>query len=272
MNGELKVAILGFGAIGRSLAALIREQLPHVILIGVAKRSPPSERDRAVVHAGTRFVDTPAALANLPADVVIECAGHQALAAFAPVLLREGRELLIASVGALADQALEASLREQASQGRARLLLSTGAIGAVDLLAAAQIGGLREVSYTGSKPPRAWIGTAAEALAQTAQVANEPVDLFQGTARQAALRFPQNANVAATVALAGIGFEDTCVRLVADPQLHVNQHAVQAEGVFGKFELTVRGNTQSGQPKTSVLVAFSLARYLTHRQSVLSFA
>ena len=271
MNGERKVAIVGFGAIGRSLAALIRERLPHVSLIGVAKQSPPSERDRASVHATTRFVDTPAALAKLPADLVIECAGHRALAAFAPALLREGRELLIASVGALADPALETSLREAALQGRARLLLSTGAIGAVDLLCAARIGGLRGVSYTGSKPPRAWLGTAAEALAQSAQSANVPVNLFEGTAREAALRFPQNANVAATVALAGIGFEETRVHLVADPRLHANQHAVQAEGTFGHFELTVCGNPQSAQPKTSVLVAFSLARYLTHHQSVLSF-
>jgi aspartate dehydrogenase len=128
------------------------------------------------------------------------------------------------------------------------------------------------VSYTGSKPPRAWIGTPAETLAQSAQAADIPVDVFEGTAREAALRFPQNANVAATVALAGVGFEETRVRLVADPQLRVNQHAVQADGTFGRFELTLCGNAQSTQPKTSVLVAFSLARYLTHRQSVLSFA
>lgn len=272
MSGELKVALVGLGAIGRSLAALIQDQMPHVSLIGVAKRSPPSERDRAAVHTTTKFVDTPEELAQLPADVVIECAGHQALAAFAPAVLREGRELLVASVGALADRALETSLREAAAHGGARLLLSTGAIGAVDLLSAARIGGLREVSYTGSKPPRAWIGTPAEALAQGAVTTNEPVDVFEGTAREAALRFPQNANVAATVALAGIGFEATRVLLVADPRLQVNQHAVQAEGTFGQFNLTVRGNTQSAQPKTSVLVAFSLARYLTHRQSVLAFA
>ncbi len=90
MKGELKVAMVGFGAIGRSLATLIREQLPQVSLIGVAKRSPPGESDRAAVQAATQFVDTPAALAELPADLVIECAGHQALAAFAPVLLGAG--------------------------------------------------------------------------------------------------------------------------------------------------------------------------------------
>ncbi len=66
---------------------------------------------------------------------------------------------------------------------------------------------------------------------------------------RAALRFPQNANVAATVALAGIGFEETRVRLVADPRLQVNQHAVQAEGSFGRFEMTVCGSPHGAQPK-----------------------
>lgn len=272
MSDTLKVAILGFGAIGRSLAALIQEQLPQISLIGIAKRSAPTDRDRASVPADTPFVDTPAALADLAADVVIECAGHQALAVFGPVLLREGRELLVASVGALADRSVEDSLLEAAIQGRTKLLLSTGAIGAVDLLCAARIGGLQEACYTGSKPPRAWLGTPAEALALSAEAAKEPVDVFEGTAREAALCFPQNANVAATVALAGIGFEATRVRLIANPQLHLNQHAVEAKGAFGHFEFTVCGNPHSTQPKTSVLVAFSLARYLTHRQSVLSFA
>jgi aspartate dehydrogenase len=272
MNGELKVAMIGFGAIGRSLAAIIREQLPHVSLIGVAKRSPASEHDRASVHETTRFVDKPADFAKLPAQLVIECAGHQALAAFAPDLLREGRELLIASVGALADRALEAMLRESALRGRTRLLLSTGAIGAVDLLCAARMGGLWRVSYTGSKPPRAWLGTPAEVLAHSTEAGDAPVVVFEGTAREAALRFPQNANVAATVALAGVGLEETRVRLVSDRRLLANQHSVHAEGTFGHFDLTVCGQTHSTQPKTSVLVALSLARYLAEKTSALLFA
>jgi aspartate dehydrogenase len=272
MSGELKVALVGFGAIGRSLAALIQEQLPQVSLIGIAKRSPPSERDRASVQACTLFVEGAAALSKLAADVVIECAGHEALSAYAPAVLRAGREMLIASVGALADRALEATLREAAAQGRTKLLLSTGAVGAMDLLCAARIGGLHRVSYTGSKPPHAWKGTPAETLASGALATNMRVDIFEGTAREAALRFPQNANVAATVALAGMGFEETRARLIVDPQLLGNRHAVQAEGAFGHFEMTISGSTKSAHPKTSSLVAFSLARYLTHRQAVLSFA
>lgn len=272
MSSEFRVAMVGFGAIGRALATIIQAQLPRVRLVGIAKRSPADKIDRALVSPDTPFLDTPAALAKIAADLVIECAGHQALGEYAPTLLREGRELLIASVGALADPSLEASLREAALQGRTRILLSTGAVGAVDLLGAARIGGLQTVCYMGRKPPRAWFGTPAEPLAQKALAVGSPVTVFKGLAREAALRFPQNANVAATVALAGIGFEKTRALLVADPELQFNQHSIRAEGAFGAFELTVRGNAQSNQPKTSVLVAFSLARHLSNRESALSFA
>lgn len=263
--------MVGFGAIGRSLATIIRQELPHVSLVGIATRTSPGDRDRSIVPAGTHFVASPAALAELGADVVIECAGHAALASYVPVLLRAGHEVLVASVGALADRALEATIKQAASEGCARVLLSTGAIGAVDLLCAARVGGLREVRYTGRKPPRAWLGTRAEALAQGAEHSGRPVDVFEGTAREAALRFPQNANVAATVALAGMGFEETRVRLLADPDLQVNEHEIQAQGNFGRFDLVVRGNPQVNQPRTSTLVAMSLARCLMHRQLAMTF-
>lgn len=263
--------MVGFGAIGQSLAAFIRQNLPHVTLVGIATRSPPGDRVRSLVPAGTRFVDNPAALIELGADVVIECAGHAALASYGPPVLRAGHELLVASVGALADPALEAAIKQATADGSARVLLSTGAIGAVDLLCAARVGGLREVRYIGRKPPRAWLGTPAEALAQGAAHSAEPVEVFGGTAREAALRFPQNANVAATVALAGMGLEDTRVRLLADPQIQVNEHRIQAAGSFGQFDLVIRGNPQGDQPKTSALVAMSLARFLMHRQSAMSF-
>jgi aspartate dehydrogenase len=195
-------------------------------------------------------------------DVIADCAGVGGLAAHGPFLLTRGFRLVTLSAAAFADPDLEARLVQAARQGGGGLVVAAGAIGAVDALAAAKVGGLARVSYTGRKPPAGWTGTPAEQMANLAALA-EPLVHFEGSAREAAKRYPKNANVAATIALAGAGFEATTVRLVADPAAQANTHTVEAEGAFGRFSATFEARALPDNPRSSALAAMSMVRAVT---------
>ena len=90
---------------------------------------------------------------------------------------------------------------------------------------------------------------------------------FTGSARDAALEYPKNANVAASVALAGVGLDDTIVELVADPTIGRNIHEVVAEGDFGRFEFRVEGKSLPDNPRSSALAAMSVVHEIIRATS-----
>jgi aspartate dehydrogenase len=253
----IRIAVIGFGAIGRTLAEALRAHA-DVEIAGVLDR--PSVRDEVAAAAppGTEIVASLDELLGLDPDVVVECAGHQALREHGAAVLRSGTDLILASIGALADAGLEGSLRAAAAYG-GRLIIPSGAISGLDALGAARHAGLDSVEYVGRKAPKAWRGTRAEKLIDLDAVA-EPTVFFESNARTAALEFPQNANVVAAVALAGLGFDRTQVRLMVDPTATTNQHAVTAVGAFGRVATQVYAKTLPQNPKTSMLAPYSLVR------------
>lgn len=256
------VAIIGHGAI----AHYVRAQLPTLNFTEIAQ----------IVRPGKEVGDaTPPCISDLndlPSrpDLVIDCGGHQALAAHGPDALALGIDVLTLSLGALADRQTERSLYDAATKGGARLHLVSGAIGGLDALRSAAVGTISQVSYTGRKPPNGWRGSPAETAIDLDAI-SAPTPHFNGTAREAALTYPKNANVAAAVALAGVGFDNTQVCLIADPTVTENIHEIAVEGAFGDFHFRIAGQGLPDNPRSSALAAMSIVAALAEMQKPIGF-
>lgn len=259
----IRIALVGCGAIGSSILELLQGDT-RLAVSAIVVPAPALPDARAVA---ARLAPSAVVAEAVPADgidLVVEAAGHAAIEAHVLPALRRGLPCVVASVGALSAAGLPEALEAAARDGGTQVQLIAGAIGAIDALAAARIGGLDAVRYTGRKPPQAWTGTPAEAVCDLASL-KAPQVIFEGSAREAARQYPKNANVAATVSLAGLGLDATTVRLVADPSVDENVHTVEAEGAFGRFELTMRNKPLAANPKTSALTVYSAVRALVGR-------
>ena len=268
----LKVAIVGFGAIGQELARVVAADVGlYVTQIVTTPRSVAAAKAVAaqVAPRATVRIELDLSADGRP-DLVVECAGHAAILLHVVPALQAGVRCVVASVGALAKPDALLQLEEAATRGGTRVQLISGAVGGLDALHAARIGGLDRVLYVGRKPPHSWEGTPAAKACELSKLAM-PCVVFKGTAREAALAFPKNANVAATVALAGIGLDRTEVQLVADPHVDRNVHRLEASGAFGRLELQIENYALASNPKTSTLTVFSLVRAVRDAVARFSF-
>lgn len=253
----LNVCLIGYGAIGQAIVRRLeghqRVKISHVVV----------RNTNAALPQGMQ------AVSEVPPDaqLVLECAGHSALHDHVLPALKRGVDCAVLSVGALSEVGLPEALAQAARVGSAQLHLLPGAIGGIDAIAAARQAGLSMVRYTGRKPPTAWRGTPAEKQfdLQALALTRQSVTIFEASAREAAAQYPKNANVAATISLAGLGLDATQVRLIADGSQTENVHEIEIEGAFGKMKLEMRNQPLPDNPKTSMLTVLSALRFLENR-------
>ncbi|WP_315834787.1 aspartate dehydrogenase [Bradyrhizobium prioriisuperbiae] len=258
----LRLAFVGWGAIARRVADLLTARNDNIVLAGIATRSAPAH-DRELPE-GARWLPSPDALRDLTPDLVVEAAGRAAVEPWGLASLRCAPGFVVSSTSAFTDDAVLQRLVDQAERFGSRILIPSGALGGLDALAAASRLPLESVTHRIIKPPRAWKGTPAEDLVDLGALTSAHV-FFRGSAREAASRFPANANVAAISALAGIGFERTGVELVANPATTKNCHHLVAKGDFGTLVVMVENRPLGTNPKSSEMTALSLVHLIEGR-------
>jgi aspartate dehydrogenase len=191
-------------------------------------------------------------------NLVIEAASPAAAKKYVPQALRSGKNVLMMSVGALADTAMYEEIRSVAHSNNLKVYIPSGAIGGLDWIKAASNAGLNKVMITVRKPPRGLEGSP-HVIKNKIDLSSikEATQIYEGTAADAIAAFPANVNVAVALALAGIGVADTKVRVIVDPFAQRNSHEIIAEGQAGKITATVENMPAPTNPKTSWTAALS---------------
>jgi len=255
----LKIGIVGCGTIGSAVARAIDKGSVPALLTGLTSRTQARAEELA------KSLHTPPPVMNLPAllrasDLVVEAATGSALEEIVPACLREGKDVFVISVGGLLGH--EEWSREAEARG-CRILIASGAIAGLDGVRGAVVGRVDSVTLTTRKPPRG--------LAGAPYVVEHGIDLdalteetliFEGTAREACKGFPTNVNVSAALSLAGIGPDQTRVRIVAVPDGRFNQHWIEVWGEFGRLSVEVENVPSATNPRTGLLSIYSTIAFL----------
>jgi len=255
----MRVGLVGCGAIGRYIAlAIAKKNVNGVELVGIADKVDNEAVRRTVGAVDSPFTTDVNQLIAWEPDLVVEAASQAAVRAYSATILEAGLDLLVLSVGALADPKLLAQLTDLSRQHGRRLYVPSGAIGGIDLIKGALVGGLDECRLTTTKPPKALSGIPyVEAKGIDLDNLDGPTVLYEGPAAAAVRHFPQNVNVAAAISLAGIGVDKTAVRIVADPEVTQNTHEVFLRGAFGEASIRIMNNPNPMNPKSSYMASLS---------------
>lgn len=255
------IGLMGCGTIGTHLAMAIDSgRVTNASVTGLFDIVDGNSR-----ALKTRLKSTPQVYDNFDrfvdsnADIIIEAASQQAVKNFAKQIIESGKDLMVMSVGALADTLFLAELLQLTPirNGQSKIYVPSGAIAGIDAIRSVRHIA-DSISITTKKSPKALAGAP---FFTTRNVSLDNItkvtEIYEGSAVEAVKLFPANVNVAAVLSLAGIGVEKTMVRILADPEATTNQHEIVATGSFGEIKISVNNVTAPGNPKTSFLAVLS---------------
>lgn len=249
----VKIGIIGCGAMGTELASAIIK-ISGLKLVAVTDNVPEKAQGlRRKVSAKIKVMDLDG-LCNA-VDLIVECAHPQVVPEVLNAALKFRKDVMIMSVGGAL---LNWRCVEKLTENGCNVYLPTGAIAGIDAITAAKLGGIQSAMICTRKPAKSFTGVkylhdrGIDPAGFTA-----PQVVFRGNVLQAVKQFPVNINVAATLALAGIGPRKTRVQIIADPAIARNIHEITVTGKCGTIKTITENVPSPNNPKTSWLAILS---------------
>jgi len=255
---KLRIGIVGCGAIGSSLAGAIakdfKRQAQLCALFDIDNNKAKGLSKKLSGRPGLAADNLRQLIAR--SELIVEASSAKASWDIAKKVLSAGKSVMIMSVGGVAKRL--ARLTALAEHNRAKVYIPSGALCGIDGLKASRIGRIKKVILTTTKNPASFKGVRyVEAKRINLNRMKKDTVLFSGKAGEAVKYFPQNINVAAVLSLAGIGVNNTQVRIIASPKVTQNIHEVRVESVAGTITTRTENVLHPANPKTSYLAVLS---------------
>lgn len=241
----VRIGLLGCG----NIACIIARRKISADIVAVFDKDL-SRSERLAAETGARaYRDFPEFLTG-KFDILLEAASVEAVSQYAELSINSGKELIILSVGALAEPAFRQQLTETAIAQGTKIRIPSGALFGLDNLKVGRISRIDSIILRTTKNPASFGGLPIE----------EKTMLFHGTAKDCIKHYPHNVNVAVALSLAA--GREVEVQLWVDPDCKRNSHEVLIRGEFGEADILVRNVPSPDNPATSYLAALSVLTLL----------
>jgi aspartate dehydrogenase len=247
----IKIGLLGCGNVGRIIAT----HAENIQIVAVFDNNPGRAEELAALCHARAYTDF-AAFLQQDVSIVVEAASIDAVTRYGEAVLRSGKDIVVLSVGAFADEAFLEHLVEVAREGGKKIYIPSGAIVGLDNLKIGQISPPGKLLLRTTKPPAA-LGVDA----------GTRTEVFKGVASDCIKIYPKNINVAVALGLAAGREAD--VELWVDPALERNVHEIFVEGDFGDIYIRVRNVPSPENPATSYMAALSILTLLKNLENPL---
>jgi aspartate dehydrogenase len=179
----------------------------------------------------------------------LEAASVNAVRNYAETAIEHGKDIVLLSVGALAERSFRTHLEELARMRGHVIRIPSGALFGLDNLKIGRISTVDRLLLRTTKQPSSF---GIEVKQRTL--------LFHGSASECIKHYPRNINVAVSLSLAA--GQEAEVELWADPSATRNRHEVLFCGEFGETTIEVVNRPCPDNPATSYSAALSVLTLL----------
>ena len=257
----VRVGILGCGAIGSRIAKSIKAQCDGLAAVAALFDINPAKSENLQKHIPYKNIVKRSYQALLASsDLVVEAVNAPDTHQLVRSAIAAQKDVLVMSVGKFIEGE---SIFKLAQKQGVRVLIPSGAIAGIDAIKAASLQRIDQITLTTRKPIYGFADNAyiQERRINLSQIKKETI-LFDGNVREAVKCFPQNINVAATIALASNAKDKLRIRIATSPKFKVNSHEIEVVGEFGRLVTKTENVVCPDNPKTSYLAVLSAVRTL----------